>query len=110
MNEQVVEVHWFGLSLCEPMTFFTDVLITAFCVYFWAGIKQNNPRNAYWELFFLIMGLSTLLAGIAHMFVNYFGMNLHFISRAISGISIYAAQLATVQRVKNEKTKKVFLG
>lgn len=106
MESSIVEVNWFGLSLLEPMTFFTDTLITVFCVLFWSQLRKKNERDSYWEAFFLLIGISTFLGGVAHLCFNYFGMNLHFFARAISGFAIYSAQFTTIKLVKSEKTQQ----
>ena len=108
MVEQVVEVNWLGLSLREPMTFFTDLLVCIPCSFFYRNlVRKNTLVFKLWAYFFLLMGLSTLIAGFAHLLFHYTGQSLHFVGRTLTGVSIIFAELATIQELKSVFWKKV---
>lgn len=99
----------FGLDLLEPMTFVTDLLVAVFCFIYYYKIRNIDIKefdNKYFKLFFIIFGLSTLIAGFAHIFYNYLGITPHIISWILSGLSIYYIEMCSITFVKSEKIKK----
>ncbi len=65
-----------GLTIAEPMTTFTDYLITAFASVFairLAGLFGRSRHHAHWlwSVAFLFIGLAALLGGTSHGFVAY---------------------------------------
>ncbi|MBN4062092.1 MAG: hypothetical protein COA57_02955 [Flavobacteriales bacterium] len=107
----VVEVTWFGLDLREPMTFFTNVAVSVFCFIFWQRLKSNeaNPSVKYWRWFMALMSTSTFVAGLAHMFFNYYGHALHFSGRLTIGFAIFMAELATIVLIRSATWRKILL-
>lgn len=62
----------FGLCLQEPMALITNWLIafTAFFIFFrFKPVITDFDRH--WKKFYLYFGMSTLLAGLGHLFFNY---------------------------------------
>ena len=111
----ITSARIFGFDLLEPVTVFTNVLISAFCLYFY--LKLNHVGNdaklkKYWRLFFLCFGISAILGGIAHGFKPYFEPHFFYyvwLSMNLSGIVIAYFLLRTNLEFANpKKHKKVF--
>ena len=65
-----------GLTIAEPMTTFTDYLITVFATVFAIRLMKRfgasgHPAHRLWSLAFLFIGLAALLGGTSHGFVGY---------------------------------------
>jgi hypothetical protein len=104
-----ISFNLFGITLLEPMTFFTDVLIAIFCFIFYSRIKNLEIQefdNKYYKRFFNVFGFSTLLGGFGHFFYNYFGISLHLMSWALCALSIYYIEMCSISLIKSEKIKK----
>lgn len=64
-----------GITVYEPMTAFTDLIICAISLLFYFRIKTNCKDDAFgksWSLFFFWMFTSTLIGTIAHGAHYYF--------------------------------------
>ncbi|MCD6066381.1 MAG: hypothetical protein K0S33_1207 [Bacteroidetes bacterium] len=77
MHPRVKEtfVDIFGIHIQEPVTIFTNLLITltGVCMYF--KLRRHAPKatlNRYWRLFFLFFGLNAAVGFITHGFKSYF--------------------------------------
>lgn len=107
----VVKVEWFGLSLLEPMTLFTDFLVSVFCVYFGFRIRQKSRKNiaTYWSLFFWGLALSTFFAGIAHAFLNYLGYKAHLVARCLSTFGFFFAEMGSYMTLKKKSTRALLV-
>jgi hypothetical protein len=56
-----------GLRIDEPVTVLTDLIVSAVCFYAWyklGKLVKQNEVNRFLRLYFLTMGLATLLGGI----------------------------------------------
>jgi hypothetical protein len=65
-----------GLTIAEPMTTFTDYLITVFATVFAVRLVKRFDRSRHhahwlWGLAFLFIGVAALLGGTSHGFVGY---------------------------------------
>lgn len=96
--ETVVELEFMGLTLREPMTLFTDILVTIACIYF--GSKILNRK---WKFFYYFMGAATLVAGLAHLLYYYIGYEAHLIARTTSVIALFFAEQASLEKIRNKK-------
>ncbi len=101
-----------GLKIMEPMTVVTNLMVTAFCVYFFIQLKsfQSHPLRKFWSLFFLIFGISTFIGAIAHGLHFYMNEKIFGIVWMIMNISIilssYFLLLATIEMVKKDNSDR----
>lgn len=98
-------IHIGDLAIHEPVTAFTDYIITILGLYFYYRLKKkaNNPVIRNWSYLFGLLGLSTLLGGSSHGFFEvhegiayktvWLGMQL------VNGLALYFAQQATLNSV-----------
>jgi len=83
-----------GLHIQEPVTVLTNVIITAFCLFFYfqLNVISIQPKlKKYWRLFFLLFGVSALIGALAHGFKSYFQPNVFYyiwLIMNLSGLSI----------------------
>ena len=66
MKETFVDV---GILILEPVTAVTDLLLGLFCIWFYRRLAlpvKSHPLLRFWRLFFLCIGISTLLGTVAH--------------------------------------------
>jgi hypothetical protein len=93
-----------GVTLSEPVTFFTDLLITLACCVFWILMRKNivNPYSKrYWLWFFPTLGASTLLGGLGHLLYMYAGTNLLLCSWLLSGLAIFFFEMDSISLVSS---------
>lgn len=97
-------IELFGITIMEPMVTFTDLWVTAMCVY--AFVKLNKVSSLstvkpYIRYYFLCMGAATLIGGIfGHAFQYNFGVGWKIPSWVISSIGLFCIQKATLLFVK----------
>ncbi|MEX0720566.1 MAG: hypothetical protein WD059_07850 [Balneolaceae bacterium] len=93
-------IEIFDLTIMEPMVTFTDLWITAVCIYAVVKLKKLNMkgkvhRNMRW--YFAIMALATFLGGIlGHAFQYAVGYEWKLPGWLISMLSIMAIERATI--------------
>jgi hypothetical protein len=96
------------IAIHEPVTAFTDFIITILAFTFYRKLSANNEIVKNWRLFFLFISISTLLGGCSHAFFAvhegaqyktvWLGMQF------INGFAVYYAQKGTLLSVlKNSK-------
>lgn len=93
------------LAIHEPVTAFTDYIITILGFYFYHQLskkkKDNVTRN--WSRFFGLLGLSTLLGGSSHaFFALHEGLSYKIVwlmMQIVNGIAVYFAQQATFNAI-----------
>lgn len=92
-----------GLAIHEPMTAFTDYIITILALTYFFKISPVHAVSKNWRLFFLFLGLSTLFGGTAHaIFAVHEGLaykSVWLSMQFINGIALYFAQQATLLSV-----------
>ncbi len=99
-----------GLQITEPFTWLTNWLVAAFVLSFGHFLYRDKFADAtqkYWSFFFVFIGLASLTGGTAHGFINYVGQNFHYAAWIFTGMAVFAAELATIQLIENEKVKSV---
>jgi len=113
---QDTSIDLFGLFILEPMTAFTDFIITVLCIsvcFSLRKITDNCNSIKPWILFFLLMGVSTFLGGNAHAFFSYLDGTPYTIlwltMHLVSGLAIYFAQTATIVSELKSFAHKRFL-
>jgi len=70
---EITSVTIFGVLINEPVTTFTDLIVSGVCIYaFWRLFQITSPQKViiYFRVYFLIMGIATALGGIlGHAFI-----------------------------------------
>ncbi len=97
-----------GLQITEPFTWLTNWLVAAFSLGFGHYLYNDKLADApqkFWAIFFAFIGLASLTGGTAHGFINYVGQNFHYAAWIFSGLAIFAAELATLQTIENNKLR-----
>ncbi|MCF8459069.1 MAG: hypothetical protein K9H62_24305 [Bacteroidales bacterium] len=67
MTSSQPSIHVFDVRIDEPITMFTDLVVTAVCIYAWFRMSEShksNHVNRYLRFYFLTMGIATALGGI----------------------------------------------
>lgn len=106
----------FGVTIMEPTVTFTDLWITAVCIYaFVKLVKLNKPGKVhqYMRWYFLIMGVATFLGGIlGHAFQYAIGLEWKLPGWLISMIAVMAVERASIMHAQPllNKTFGQFLG
>jgi hypothetical protein len=84
----------------EPMTAFTDYLITIIAFIYFRKLSAENEVIRNWRLFFLFIALSTLLGGTSHaLFPIHDGWQYKSFwlpMQIVNGFAVYFAQRATL--------------
>lgn len=98
-----------NLIIHEPVAVFTDIIISVLCIVFICGLKQKTETVTAWKRFFLFIGLGTFAGGISHAF---FAVHSGFAYKSFwltmqffNGLSVYAAQQATLNSILNGSPK-----
>lgn len=99
-----------GLAIHEPVTAFTDYIITILALIYFFKIPPTNAISKNWRLFFLFLGISTLFGGTAHaLFAVHEGVaykSVWLTMQIINGIAIYFAQHATLISVLKDSPNR----
>ncbi len=89
------------------MALVTNWLIAGFCFFaFFRLLERNEEEVNWWRRFFLILGISTFLGGLGHLFFYYFDKPGKFPNWIIGICAGYFAGNAMLVRLKNESVKK----
>lgn len=106
----VPTIEFLGLHITEPSTWLTNWLVAAFSFgfgHFLYNDKFADAPQKFWSIFFVFIGLASLIGGTAHGFINYVGQNFHYAAWIFTGLAIFAAQLATIQLIENDKLRSI---
>lgn len=102
--------------LSEPMTSFTDLLLSISCFYFFFGLQnigEVSVGQRHWQKFFLFLGVSTLLGALAHAIFerhnNPFYNSVWLIMQVSAGISIFYAQAAAFGQLSHQRTRQIMV-
>lgn len=98
-----------NIPIHEPVTAFTDYLITIIAFIYFLKLSSSNEVVRNWRLFFLFISLSTLFGGCSHAFFavhegwqyKSFWLPMQF----INGFAVYFAQKATLLSVLKDSEK-----
>ncbi len=107
MNQDIYEsasgqpsIEVFGITIMEPMVTFTDLWITAVCVYALVKLTRLNKKgkvHQYMRWYFGIMALATFLGGIlGHAFQYAVGLPWKLPGWLISMLAVMAIERATI--------------
>lgn len=109
-------IDLFGVTIMEPMVTFTDLWITAVCVYAFIQLKKQNKKgrvHSHMRWYFFIMAVATFLGGmLGHAFQHQVGLEWKLPGWLISMLSVMAVERASImhaQPIINNKFGK-FLG
>ncbi len=72
-------VKWFGVTILEPFTVLTNLLIAAACFYAYHNLKKKKLTGTipqlYMSYFFLLIGIATIIGGVVgHAFLYITGL------------------------------------
>ncbi len=104
----VPSVEFLGLHITEPFTWLTNWLVACFVFgygHFLYHDKLADATQKFWSVFFVFIGLASLTGGTAHGFITYVGRNFHYAAWILTGIAVFAAELASLQLVENNRVK-----
>lgn len=100
-----------GVSIHEPMTVLTDLLIAVLAITFYFQLKNKTDaitRN--WSYFFLFLGISTISGSCSHAFFavhdGWQYKSFWLPMQIINGIAIYFAQQATLSSILESSANK----
>jgi hypothetical protein len=103
-------------AIHQPVTFFTDCIITIFCFYFYRqlnSLSNLSTSTINWKRFFLLLGLASIAGGSSHAFfaihegVGY--KSFWFTMQALNIFSVYCAQQATLNSALQHSDKIHYL-
>lgn len=106
MNVPSIDI--LGIHITEPFTWLTNWLVAAFVFgygHFLFHDKQADNTQKFWSIFFVFIGLASLTGGTAHGFITYVGRNFHYAAWILTGVAVFAAEMATLQLLENERMK-----
>lgn len=102
-----------GIAFHQPVTAFTDFLITIICFNFFlrlSRIKNNNQSTMWWKRFFFCLSIASIFGGCSHAFFEVhsgFGYKLFwFPMQWLNIFSAFSAQQATLFSVLNNSPNK----
>jgi hypothetical protein len=97
-------VKLFGITLLEPATVITDLIITAVCfygLYKLRGPLYIHPVYRYFKMFLLMMGIATAIGGIlGHGLFYLYGMNSKIPGWYVSMIAIAMFERASIMHAR----------
>lgn len=97
-------IELFGITIMEPMVTFTDLWVTAVCVFAFIKLGKSSSLvtiKSYIRYYFLCMGTATLIGGIfGHAFQYNFGMGWKIPSWVMSSVGLFCIQKATLLFVR----------
>lgn len=103
-------IEIFDIPIMEPMVTFTDLWITAVCLYAFIKLKQLNKQgkvHQYMRWYFSIMALATFLGGIlGHAFQYSVGLEWKLPGWLISMLSVMAVERAAIMHARPVINKK----
>ncbi|SMO61126.1 DUF6962 family protein [Gracilimonas mengyeensis] len=106
-------IEIFELTIMEPMVTFTDLWITAVCLYAFYKLKKLNKKgkvHQYMRWYFSIMAVATFLGGVlGHAFQYAVGLEWKLPGWLISMLAVMAVERASImhaQPVINDKFGK----
>lgn len=93
-------IELFGITIMEPMVTFTDLWVTAVCIYAFISLGKVGTLSSmkpYLRYYFLCMGIATLIGGIfGHAFQYNFGVGWKIPSWVVSSIGLFCIQKASI--------------
>jgi hypothetical protein len=114
MNE-INTIYLAGIRIDEPVVTFTDLIVSALCLYFFYRLQKSGKKETvflYFKIYFLNMGVATLLGGlIGHAFLYNFSFYWKLPGWIMSMISIMFVERAAIEPTRiwlKESIIKIF--
>jgi hypothetical protein len=101
------------VSLSEPTTFVTDLLITAACVVAVGLLHTRAPdgRSRYhWQRFFGTLGVASALGGTGHLLFASAGRSLLLASWIFSGVAVFMFETLSISLISNTVLRRTLGG
>jgi len=95
-------LEFLGVRIYEPMTVFTNFILTGMCWYFFKKLKADD-RN--WALFYLFLACSTLIAAIGHGYTSELDNPVKFVSRVFAILSVMFGGVASIRTLNNVRSR-----
>lgn len=94
MNLDYTFVRFLGITIFEPVTILTNVLLSSYCIYCFLKMNAKGYHLAtLWAWFFLLIGLSSFVGSFAHgahfQLGSLFFQVALFITNAVSLVAIF---------------------
>ena len=75
----MTSVEWFGVTILEPFTVLTNLIMAAACLYAYRNLKKEKltltKTQRFMSYFFLLVGIATIIGGVAgHAFLYVTGL------------------------------------
>lgn len=111
MHQAQPPIEIYGITVLEPVTTLTDLLVAAVCLYAFIKLKALSRTDitfVYIRYFFLTMALATTVGGIiGHAFLYYFGFIWKVPGWIISMASVALLERASIQHARGLMPKRV---
>jgi hypothetical protein len=92
-----------GIAIHEPMTVFTDIIITLFCLFFVSKLSGKGKARNAWRKFYAFFAASTFIGAMPHaFFTEHTGTDykaLWLTMQVLNGLAVFYAQFATMLSV-----------
>lgn len=109
-------IHLLGLRIDEPVNMVTDLLVTAVCLASYYSLRKKGFQDKtyrYFKLYFLLLGLATLLGGvIGHGFLYLFPFAWKLPGWILSMFSVALIERSSIEYARsliNSRIGKFFL-
>ncbi|MCB9252837.1 MAG: hypothetical protein H6605_10245 [Flavobacteriales bacterium] len=105
MQQTSIDLSVFRLY--EPMTFITDIVLSAYCIYLLFKIRKYRAK--IWPVFFLSMAFATFLGAFGHGLYEYKNNVLQHTSRMFGVLSVYCGMLASAIYLVNKRLRSAIM-
>ena len=93
-----------GFTLHEPVTVFTDLLLSALCLFLFKTTHKYHAK--LWSYFFMTMAFATFFGAMGHGLYIDKNNGLQWISRCFGIVSVWFASLASLDNLSHSIWKK----
>jgi hypothetical protein len=101
MEFERTAIELFGLTLQEPMTALTDLLVSAVCFYAFWSLRSTHRSLSYLRLYFVTMAIATAYGGIiGHAFLDYLSFGWKVPGWIISMFSVALLERTAIAHAK----------
>lgn len=107
-----MRLSFFGLVLTNPATFVSDFVVAVVCLMIVAERRREplRPRLVAADWFFLLVGVSTLIGGCAHLFDSYWGGSGHTLAWTVNVVAVGCGQTAALDVVEQAGVRRTLGG
>jgi hypothetical protein len=113
MEFEKTSLELFGLTLQEPVTAFTDLLVSGVCLYAFWSVRPTHRSLFYLRLYFLTMAIATAYGGIiGHAFLDYLSFGWKVPGWIVSMFSVALLERTTIAHAKpllRKRTGNIFM-